>query len=724
MQSSPKDAQLAKVRELTRLTNELLESQKEVAPLLSKDANEMIRLSARSVSKTLGAFVTQKQKKTATSKEEDSEFESPSQSEAGSDREQSDNYEMGLAKLDNTQKYPCGLCRPVKFQSKHSRHLRLVHSDDKEVSKILAVENSELRSLLFKKMLLDMNYQFHIDNGLNPADSDPTKTVQVYTKRDGSTVTMERTICHRCKRGMAKKHLMPHLKNYCNSVKIDQLREKLDMVVDDSEDDRRDDGSEGDRRDDGSEGDSDGMEDDKGARAKESQQEEYQTPKRAHQSLGKLALMGDSYTPKLRELLASIQGDNIVEVVKKDEVLMEYVSYQAEQYARSRTLQTGRQNIRLLVNFLLHCRVHSESIWSASHLLDPTKYKEISSCLESFAGVDEQGGLKHPSKGKRTGELLSELSKSGIDHAILTKDYQLREDILRWQDLHKRRHFLVSKTARETLKLRTLNTRNFFPFFEDIQKLNDYLNKRMESWKYEKTETAYVSICVAVLSKIILFNRKRQGEASKIMLADFERSLVMNRDESDPHVIASMDRQSQFLTKKMFYLEFVTKGGGRGAVLLTNLMLEKVKQIVQLRRFVVKSHNPYLFARPGLCATHLIGHKALTEEAEASGVARPHLFKSTNLRKHMATLAQSCDLADKDRSLLVAYMNHTGLVHSTYYEKRLSDVAKGTVAQILYRINTGEFDGRTIRDTDIRDDFQLQLDEGLTKISRRLQIVC
>ena len=75
---------------------------------------------------------------------------------------------------------------------------------------------------------------------------------------------------------------------------------------------------------------------------------------------------------------------------------------------------------------------------------------------------------------------------------------------------------------------------------------------------------------------------------------------------------------------------------GEAAVLLTDLMLEQVKQIVQLRRFVVKCHNPYLFARPGLCATHIhvVGHKALTDEAKAAGVAGPHLFKSTNTKAH------------------------------------------------------------------------------------------
>ena len=63
---------------------------------------------------------------------------------------------------------------------------------------------------------------------------------------------------------------------------------------------------------------------------------------------------------------------------------------------------------------------------------------------------------------------------------------------------------------------------------------------------------------------------------------------------------------------------------------------------------VVKSGSKYLFARPGSCATPLVGHAALTAEAKEAKIADHKLFTSTALRKHMATMAQTEYMAECD----------------------------------------------------------------------------
>ena len=44
-----------------------------------------------------------------------------------------------------------------------------------------------------------------------------------------------------------------------------------------------------------------------------------------------------------------------------------------------------------------------------------------------------------------------------------------------------------------------------------------------------------------------------------------------------------MDRIAPFLTKLTFLLEFVTTGGGTRALMCTDLMLERIKDIVKIR---------------------------------------------------------------------------------------------------------------------------------------------
>ena len=87
-------------------------------------------------------------------------------------------------------------------------------------------------------------------------------------------------------------------------------------------------------------------------------------------------------------------------------------------------------------------------------------------------------------------------------------------------------------------------------------------------------------------------------------------------------------------------------------------MLARIKDIVKLRKRIVTTSSSFLFARPGSCGTHLVCHAPLTAEAKAAGVKDHTQFKSTQLRKHMVTMAQSCHMAEGVKSLLVAYMNH------------------------------------------------------------------
>lgn len=653
--------------------NDFIESHQKLLPFVSKGASTFIKITVQGAAKKLNNLFGKEPNTPDISEYENSDVDQEYDSEDGSEDADIDPVvSLAMSKCAISQKWPCTLCKPVIFLAKLGRHLEKKHPENPEVEDVLKTDNKKLRPRLFKRIQARMNYQYHVENGLDLASQ--INVNQIYTKKDGSELKLDRTVCPQCKKNMSKRHLMSHIKNFCNETQIDSIT----STNDESEPSL--------------------------TSQQEKQQEKQQQPPRQQQAKGKLAALGLKHDEKVRTLLANLKGDSIGAVVEKDEILLEYASYQAQKYVKSRTEQTGRQNLRLLVNFLLHCRLNSDNIFSASDLLDPGKYKQITSCLESFAGEDGDGKILHPSRGKRAGELLADLAKSGRDFAILTKQPNLRDTIMQWEELHERRHALVSKNAREVLKLRTLNTKTPFPLFEDIAKLNKHLDDKMTAWKFQKTQAAYLEICKAVLAKIILFNRKRQGEAAKILVSDFQRSLEANKQKGDPHVIQSMDRVAQFLQKSMFLLEFVAKGGGRGAVLLTDTMLARIKDIVKLRKHIVTGGSQFLFARPGSCGTHLVGHTALTEEARAAGVTDPTLFKSTHLRKHMATMAQSCHMGEGDKSLLVAYMNHTALVHSTYYETKLTDVAKGTVAQILYRINNGEFDNRTITQKDIASD--------------------
>ena len=565
------------------------------------------------------------------------------------------------ARCAKSQKWPCTMCEVPTFFAKHGRHLRSAHSTNQAVSEIMQEPNSKLRNLYFIKLRYKMTHEYHGENNLDVTD--PSQCVQSHTKHGGKKAKLTRGTCHLCYKVIALDHLQRHITQYCVEMKIRRIRGETENV----------------------------------------------TSKTERRQLSKQATLQSVSDPNLRYLLSSLSGADMVAVILKDEILKEYANFQAQKYVGGNTEVTGRQNVRNVVSFLLHCRANCPSLHSLSNILHPANYADLAECIQSFSGTDVDGKVCHPSKSKRIGELLQDVALSAHDTAIYTDDDTLTRNTNRWQELHKRRHAIVSRNARSVMKQRHFNSMGVFPHFSQIDKLNTYLDNFMTKWKYRETTEAYLEICHALLAKIILFNRKRQGEASKILVDDFVRSLKANTEKADPYVAKSMDDMARYLSERMFLLEFIAKGGQRGSVLLTQLMKERMQDVLRLRaKIVTVKSNQYLFARPGASKSHIVGGESLLREARRARVKDPHLFKSTFLRKHLATLAQSCHMAESEKSLLVAYMNHTDAVHSTYYEKKLTPVAKGTVAQILFRVNSEEMQGKSINPNDLSESFQIQ----------------
>ena len=236
-------AQVAKVRKLNSMAQDFVASQLELEGRLDADTKNMILVHVDDMTTCLNKLCKiQKPSTTRTYSKPDSEFtmdlgESPLDSDENTSTYGQASIDTAVAKSGSCQKWPCILCKPHKFFAKHRRHLINKHSQYHEVADILQTDNPKKRRLLFAHLKYGMSHSYSLEHGLDPASSDPSSTVQVYTKKDGTDVKLPRIVCDGCKKGMAARHYSTHIKRYCTATQLRKLEtgEKAQDTVCDSE---------------------------------------------------------------------------------------------------------------------------------------------------------------------------------------------------------------------------------------------------------------------------------------------------------------------------------------------------------------------------------------------------------------------------------------------------------------------------------------------------------
>ena len=96
----------------------------------------------------------------------------------------------------------------------------------------------------------------------------------------------------------------------------------------------------------------------------------------------------------------------------------------------------------------------------------------------------------------------------------------------------------------------------------------------------------------------------------------------------------------------------------------------------------------YLFACPG-CTTPYRGCDAVRKCVQLSGAEHPENIKSTQLRKHMATMSQILCLKDNELGVLATFMGHNIQVHTEFYRLPENTLQGAKIAKILLLMEKG-----------------------------------
>ena len=246
----------------------------------------------------------------------------------------------------------------------------------------------------------------------------------------------------------------------------------------------------------------------------------------------------------------------------------------------------------------------------------------------------------------------------------------------------------MAVSAHQTMQEKRWNKQDDIPLTKDVITLRDHLrmieDKAKEELSKERSLTAYKTLNETVLAQVIIFNKRREGEASRLSLDIYKTASTTPINKDIYETLLPLEKQlSSLLTR------IEVRGKRDRKVFFTERMKESIDLLIERRdEALIPAENPYLFARPG-ALTNIRGCDCLRKYAEDSKAENPELLRSTKLRKQVATLYQLLDLSEQELEQVARFMGHDIRVHRDFYRQTDKTFQIAKISKLLFALEEG-----------------------------------
>ena len=550
------------------------------------------------------------------------------------------------------KKHYCRYCN--KAQSKLARHLILKHKDEMEVQALDCMPlNSHRRRLQLRKLLNEGDYLHNID-----VLSSKAGEIIPY-KRPSSSSSHEQFIpCEYCRAMFVRTSLWKHQKT-C-PFKPDS-----------------------------------------------------QTDHGGHrcQARGGLLL---PFSPEAseelkRDIMSVMHQDEVTDAVRTDDLIMKFGSrlhfkhghlQHRWQYIRDRIRQMGRLLVRIRkttsLKFLRDCIV-------------PEHFKCVAKAVRDVCGFDEdEHAYTTPSLALKMGHSLKECVTIAINSCTthgssgkeMKKKYKDYLDLCNTEWCHE-----ISSHALRSLHQLKFTKPVVLPLAEDVKLLHNHLTSKAEACKQslveEPTSTAWSELCQVTLTQVVTFNRRRGGEAERMLMTSYWADNTENVNVDIGKCLSQVERAlcSEF---RIIYIQ--GKRGRRVPVLLTKTLQAQIGLLIELRSTVgVSEANKFIFARRNSLAPHR-SSDCLRRFAKECNAKNPGAITTTKLRKHIGTMSQMLALREHELDLLASFLGHDIRIHREFYRLPEQTLQVAKVSKLLIAMEHGEtanLQGRNFDDVEV-----------------------
>ena len=448
-----------------------------------------------------------------------------------------------------------------------------------------------------------------------------------------------------------------------------------------------------------------------------------QQPETACQKVGSMLLAPVLYTaanidPALAAVLASMASDQVSLVAKNDCIILTFGSIVAQNCT---TVQYNyvSQRMRQLARLLMELRDQAQAPNAdLSSFLKPEQFDTVVAAVQKVCEYTqctqaEPAKLKVPSLALKLGHALRKCCTLLINKALREKNAALEgdaESFMRMLDSIEWKT-KVSSIAMKTITCEKRNKPDLIPLTADLVKIKTYLESAIpelsDRLTAEPNTENYVNLVDCLVSRIILFNKRRGGEVARMTRAVYENVSKPTAGASGLDDIAkTLSRTEQELCSRLKLVEIAGKRNQTVPVLLTQDVIKGIDSILANRTAVgINPSNLFVFARcSGLNSSDPFA--AVRRVAQCAGAERPELVRSTKLRKYVATVSQVLDMQPSELNLLCRHMGHSIHVHEDFYRLPSQTLELAKVSKLLLAVEAGDLaqlNGKTLNNLDIAD---------------------
>uniref|UniRef100_A0A9J7XR09 SET domain-containing protein n=1 Tax=Cyprinus carpio carpio TaxID=630221 RepID=A0A9J7XR09_CYPCA len=421
----------------------------------------------------------------------------------------------------------------------------------------------------------------------------------------------------------------------------------------------------------------------------------------------------------LWKLLSDMKQGEVVDVIKSDHCILKYGEQKYNLMGHRRSdHELIRQKMRELGRLVLKGRQVSP-LKSLEEYIDPANFQHTVNAVKAVTGFQcETNKIAVPTLANKLGQSLMKVAD------IVSCDARICGDTTKVQKAEDFKHIyqtrwreMISCHAHNTLEEKRYNAPLILPFADDVKKLHIYLKEKQQEYystlfNAPNTKT-WAKLAKVTLAQMIIFNRKRQGEACLMPVQSFE-----SRDKSTLNIdIAdSLSEVEQALCKYFSRVEIRGKRGRKIAVLLAPEMIKSMELLVKTREVCgVLKENIYMFAIPG-CETSFRGSDCLRCFAMECGAKCPKALSSTKLRKHISTMSRVLNMNDTEMDQLADFLGHDIRIHRKYYRLPEGTLQLAKITKVLMAMEQGrlnEFRGKGLDQISINPTECVEPDAGM-----------
>ncbi|XP_057688017.1 uncharacterized protein LOC130913423 [Corythoichthys intestinalis] len=415
----------------------------------------------------------------------------------------------------------------------------------------------------------------------------------------------------------------------------------------------------------------------------------------------------------LWKLINGMHQDDVQVVVKSDPWIMAYgqnlYNRLGDDISKHEYI---RQEMRGLGRLLICSRKNSAMKTMKDHIR-PSNFMHLVQSVKETAGYScETHTYKSPSLALRIGRILDRISKMVIRGANVQCDSSVLNDVRAFRrEYQSKWHELV--TLPVTLRSKC-TVPQLLPFTKDVQALHSYLDDQrqdlFQKLSSDSSAMTYTKLTKVILTKVILFNRPRAVEVSKIPLSAYKSSNLSHKTEDVNFALSGLENTFYQNFKR---IEVKGSSDRKAPILLTQAMQQALDLLVRKRQDCgVPPGNTYLFAKPFTKACYS-GSLILHYFTKDCGAKSPESLTSKYLQRQIRALSRVLDFTKTEMDQLSDFLGYDISLQQQMYQLPEGTLQLAKIGKVLMALEDGhltEMKGKSVDDLHIDPEENVQLD--------------